>query len=143
MPLAFWVLVQKTVVNITYEKFHKLQEALKMWGVSDSAYWTSYFISDGILIGFLVSFLCTITTTYGLFGGANFGVILGFLYLYILSATTFGFFLCSFFDTPQSSGQITLLVLIGCYVTFIAANISTRYIISITCYANYYTLLWI
>lgn len=113
IPIAFWILTQKTVVNITYEKANKLQEALSMMGLEDLAYWTSYFITDGIIIGFIVSFLCSLTALYGLFNNGSFGSILGLLFVYCLAGTPFSFFLCSFFDSPQSAGQVTILVLIG------------------------------
>jgi hypothetical protein len=113
VPFAFWIFIQRIVVQIMYEKSSRLQESMRMMGLSDSAYWTSYFISDGVILGFILSFLCTILTVGGLFNGANFGVILGLLYCFCLSAVPFAFFLCSFFDTPQTSGQATLGILFG------------------------------
>jgi hypothetical protein len=113
VPLAFWIFMQRLVVHIMYEKSSKLQESMRMMGLSDFAYWTSYFISDGIILGFLLSFLCTIFTVGGLFNGANFGVLLGIFYVFCLSAVPFCFFLCAFFDTPQTCGQALLGLLFG------------------------------
>ena len=113
VPLAFWIFVQRIVVQIMYEKSSRLQESMRMMGLSDFAYWTSYFISDGVILGFVMSFLCTLFTVGGLFNGANFGTILGLLFVYCLSAVPFAFFICSFFDTPQTSGQATLGALFG------------------------------
>jgi ATP-binding cassette subfamily A (ABC1) protein 5 len=95
-----------------FEKKNNLQEAMRMMGLYDSAYWISYFISDGILLGFLLSFMCAIISI-GLFNNANFGLVLGMFFVYSLSAIPFGFFICSFFDTPQTAGQATLLLLLG------------------------------
>ena len=61
----------------------------------------------------MLSFLCTLFTTGGLFNNANFGTILGLLFVFCLSAVPFAFFLCAFFDTPQTSGQATLAILLG------------------------------
>jgi len=113
VPFAFWIFVQRIVIQIMYEKSTRLQESMRMMGLSDLAYWSSYFISDGIITGFLLSFICSIITTGGLFNNANFGEILGLLFVYCLSAVPFAFFLCSFFDTPQTSGQATLAILLG------------------------------
>jgi hypothetical protein len=113
VPFAFWIFIQRIVVQIMYEKSSRLQESMRMMGLSDSAYWTSYFISDGVILGFVLSFLCAMMTLGGLFNDANFGVILGLLYCFCLSAVPFAFFLCSFFDTPQTSGQATLGILFG------------------------------
>jgi hypothetical protein len=113
VPLAFWIYIQRLVVQIMFEKSSRLQESMRMMGLSDVAYWTSYFISDGIILGFVLSFLCTLFTVGGLFNEANFGTILGLLFVFCLSAVPFAFFICSFFDTPQTSGQATLGALFG------------------------------
>jgi hypothetical protein len=120
VPLAFWIYIQRLVVQIMFEKSSRLQESMRMMGLSDVAYWTSYFISDGIILGFILSFLCTLFTVGGLFNGANFGAILGLLFVFCLSAVPFAFFICSFFDTPQTSGQATLGALFGTFLpTFV------------------------
>ena len=119
VPLAFWVYVQRIVVHIAYEKNAKLQESMRMMGLNDVVYWTSYFLWDGIIIGFSLSFILTLFTVGGLFNAANFGVILGLLFVFCLSAVSFSFFLCSFFSSPQSAGQGVLGVLLGCYVLYI------------------------
>jgi hypothetical protein len=113
VPIAFWVFVQRIVVQIMHEKSTRLQESMRMMGLSDVAYWVAYFISDGVILGFIMSFTCAIMSTGGLFNEANFGTILGLLFVFCLSAVPFGFFLTAFFDTPQTSGQATLAVLVG------------------------------
>lgn len=128
VPFGFWIFVQRIVVQIMYEKSSRLQESMRMMGLSDVAYWTSYFISDGVILGFFLSFICTIFTTGGLFNDGNFGAILGLLFCFCLSVVPFAFFLCSFFDTPQTSGQATLGVLFGeclvfAYSTCVLINI--------------------
>lgn len=115
VPFAFWIFMQRLVVQIMYEKSSKLQESMRMMGLSDVAYWISYFITDGVILGFVLSFLCTIFTVGGLFDGANFGTILGLFYVFCLAAVPFCFFVCSFFDTPQTSGQALLALLFGKY----------------------------
>lgn len=113
VPLGFWIFVQKNIVNIMFEKSTRLQESMRMMGLSDTAYWISYFISDGIILGFIVSMFCSILSTYGLFNNGNFGAIFGLLFLFCIASAPFGFFLCSFFDTPQTAGQVTLGILLG------------------------------
>lgn len=119
VPLAFWIFMQRLTVHIMYEKSSKLQESMRMMGLSDVAYWASYFITDGIILGFILSFLCTLFTVGGLFNGANFGVLLGIFLVFCLSAVPFCFFLCAFFDTPQTSGQALLAILFGLYVAYV------------------------
>jgi hypothetical protein len=113
VPFAFWVFVQRIVVHIMFEKNTRLQESMRMMGLSDFSYWFGYFISDGVVLGFILSFTCTIFTVGGLFNQASFGSILGLLFVFCLSAVPFAFFLTSFFDTPQTAGQATLAILVG------------------------------
>ena len=54
MPLGFWEGCDPDHVRVKY-----------LMGLSDLVYWTSYFISDGVLIGFTPSFLCSIMTVGG------------------------------------------------------------------------------
>jgi len=113
VPFAFWIFMQRLLVHIMYEKSNRLQESMKMMGLSESAYWVSYFLSDGVILGFAVSFICCLFTVGGMFNDANFGVILGFFFIFCLSSVTFCFFLSAFFDTAQTSGQALLAILLG------------------------------
>jgi hypothetical protein len=114
VPFAFWILMQRMVVQIMYEKHQRLQESMRMMGLSDIAYWASYFITDGVIMGFLLSFICTIISAGGgLFNDAGFGVILGFMFVFSLAAIPFCFFICCFFNTPQTAGQAMLGLLLG------------------------------
>lgn len=126
VPIGFWLFVQKNVVSIMYEKSSRLQESMRMMGLFDAAYWSSYFISDGIVLGFFISLACSIVSTYGLFNHGNFFAIFGLLFLFCVSIVPFGFFICSFFDTPQTSGQITIALLLGFYVIYLASGLSTE-----------------
>lgn len=113
VPIGFFVFTQRIVIQIMYEKSNRLQEAMKMMGMLEISYWLGYFITEAIITGFVVSFLCTIVSSGGLFNGANFGTILGILLVYCLSVVPFCFFITCFFDTPQTAGQATLGVLFG------------------------------
>lgn len=113
VPFAFFLFVQRIVLQIMYEKSNRLQEAMRMMGLLDISYWISYFIIEGVIIGFVISLMCAIITGGVLFNGASIGTVLGFLFLYTLAIIPFCFFLTCFFDTPQTAGQATLGVLLG------------------------------
>lgn len=119
VPFAFWLYIQRIVVQIMFEKSSRVQESMRMMGLNDSAYWLSYFLADGVLLGFVLSFVCAIISTGGLFNEANFGDILGFLFVFCLAGMSFAFFLTSVFNTPQSAGQATLAVLMGLFVVYV------------------------
>jgi ATP-binding cassette, subfamily A (ABC1), member 2 len=121
VPMAFWLFAQMIVVHVMYEKKHRLQEAMKMMGLLDASYWIAYFIFDAILIGFGIALLSMImASTYGLFNGADLGSVFGLVWVYLLALAPFGFFMCSVFDNPQTAGQVTLAVMLGFYVMYIA-----------------------
>jgi hypothetical protein len=44
------------------EKHTRVQEAMRMMGLQDIAYWVSYFLFDGVAIGLLLSFVCALFT---------------------------------------------------------------------------------
>lgn len=113
VPFAFFLFVQRIMIQITYEKSNRLQEAMKMMGMMEPAYWISYFISEGIIIGFMMAFMSAVVAGGALFNDGNFGEVLGMLLVYCLSLVPFCFFLSVFFDTPQSAGQGALGIVIG------------------------------
>lgn len=89
---------------------------MRMMGLSDVAYWASYFLFDGLFVGFILSFVCCLFSTGGLFNDANFGTLLGLFLCFCFSSVTFCFFISAFFDTPQTAGQALLAILLGKYI---------------------------
>jgi hypothetical protein len=131
VPFAFWIFMQRLLVHIMYEKSSRLQESMRMMGLSDFAYWVSYFVSDGLILGFVLSMLCAILSTGGLFNDANFGVIFGFLWVFCMASVPFCFFLSAFFDTPQTSGQAFLALLLGFFVLYVVVFMVGTHTISL------------
>lgn len=131
LPPGFWIYLQRLVVQILYEKGSRLQESMKMMGLQESAYWLSYFISDGIILGFALSFLCTVISAGGMFNDGNFGEVLGLLFVFCLSMTSFGFFLSAFSDSAQFGTQITVVVLMVLYFMFAVVFIGGQNTISL------------
>mmetsp|Transcript_13128 Transcript_13128/g.14208 ORF Transcript_13128/g.14208 Transcript_13128/m.14208 type:complete len:1376 (-) Transcript_13128:742-4869(-) len=115
---GFWIYIQRIVVQILYEKGSRLQESMKMMGLYESTYWISYFITDGIILGFLLSFICALISLGGMFNDGGFGPVLGLLFIFCLSSTSFSFFLASFSDNAQFGTQSTITLLMGLYVVF-------------------------
>lgn len=113
VPFAYFLFVQRTVIQITYEKSNRLHEAMKMMGMVEPAYWISYFISEAILTGFVLAFTSAIVSGGVLFNDGNFGTVLGMLLVYCLSVVPFCFFVTCFFDSAQTAGQGALGFLIG------------------------------
>lgn len=52
VPFAFWIFMQRLVVHIMHEKSSRLQESMRMMGLSDFAYWTSYVLTGKLDISY-------------------------------------------------------------------------------------------
>ena len=126
MPPAFWIIVIKTVIMVINDKHTKVKESMRMMGMLDSAYYTSIFLTEGVLIGTLTSIFCSIFSLYEnvlypelkFFNGAAYGDCFALFFCYCLSAVPFALFICSFFDTPGAASQSTLAALMGFYALF-------------------------
>ena len=132
IPIAFWVIVVKTSAYITADKSAKLKESMRMMGLRDSAYYIDLFLTEGILIGWLVAFVGACFTAFSAEGyapgpplyeflnGATFGnTILSFA-SFTLSAIPFSLFLTSFFDKPAVGTNVIILILLACYSLIIS-----------------------
>ena len=93
---------------------------MRMMGMWDVSYWSALFLSEGVIYGLLLSLSCAIFTTGGLYNDGKFGAIFGLFFCFCLSVVPFSFFVCAFFDTPQSAGICSLLVLLGLYIVYAA-----------------------
>ena len=144
IPIAFWAIVVKTVIFVMNEKQLGLREAAKLMGMRESAYYTSIFISEGLVHGLVVSLLCSLFTLYHpcppasssptlascnpsatLYNQASVGSTFGLYFCFCLAAVPFSLFLCCFFSAANSAGQATLAVLIVLYVVFCAKIIDS------------------
>jgi ATP-binding cassette, subfamily A (ABC1), member 3 len=124
MPMAMWLFVQKVCVSIAYEKHAKLLESMRMMGMKEVAYWFSYFISDGVIIGFFMSLMIAIMSIGPAFRYDNVGEVFGFFWLFYIASVPFASFVVSLFDTPQNASQACLGVLLALYVVYLALGLS-------------------
>lgn len=85
-------------------------------GMTELSYYSAYFISDGIVVGFALSLLCAIMTVGGQFDKGDFGAIFGMFFVFCLSAVPFAFFLSTFLSSSQTASQLTLAVLFVNYL---------------------------
>jgi ATP-binding cassette subfamily A (ABC1) protein 3 len=124
IPFSTWVFVQKVTTTILYEKQNRLHESMLMMGMKEPAYWLSYIISEGFLVGFLSAFFATLVGQGTLYDDTIFFEPFAWLWLYFITIVVFIFFVCAFFDTPQTGGQAAFAVNIACYVIYLSINLS-------------------
>ncbi len=74
-----------------------------MVGMSDSAYWASWYLSTLIVyIPPLLILVVIVTGTSQLFGNASFGLVLVFYLFYVLSIIPMAFIVSIFFNKVQN-----------------------------------------
>eukprot|EP00605_Chrysophyceae_sp_TOSAG23-4_P000272 GSChrysophyteH1.ASY1.ANO1.314.1 assembled CDS len=118
IPIAFWITVIKTCAYAVTDKSSKVKESMRMMGLLESAYFTSIFVTEGVFIGGLVSFVgatFTAFSTVEFLNGASFGNTFGLFFLFVMSAVPFSLFITSFFDRPAVATNITIIILLTCY----------------------------
>ena len=75
-PMLFIVAVQLTATSLVAEKAQRLTESMRMMGMREAPYWASYFLADGVAMGFLLSFtIAALSAVMGLYHnlGAGYG----------------------------------------------------------------------
>jgi hypothetical protein len=130
IPIAFWITVIKTCAYAVTDKSNKVKESMRMMGLLESAYFTSIFVTEGVFIGGLVSFVGATFTAFSqpsnfngistggtveFLNGASFGNTFGLFFLFVMSAVPFSLFITSFFDRPAVATNITIIILLTCY----------------------------
>ena len=129
-PLLFIVAVQLTATSLVTEKSQRLAESMRMMGMREASYWSSYFLADGVVMGFFLSLLITVLSSimglyHNLGAGYNdddsypdfFGLFL-LLFLSTLAMTTMAFAISACFDTPQTAAMCAFACMIAGVVVF-------------------------
>ena len=108
--LPFMYLLQRAVE----EKQTKVRESMRMMGMIDSAYFTSWFIVYFFQI-LIVSSIMTLGSIFTLFPGWNFFLIFVYYFLYGISLFGMGLLFIAIFDTVRTASIGGIVLKIGCY----------------------------
>ena len=98
--LCYIAPIFRIISMVVREKEHKTREGMKMMGLKDSAYWSSFFVYY-LVICSLISIILTSITMGFLFTYSNWFLMFLFYLLYGLSIFSFGLFLASFFHRSR------------------------------------------
>ena len=137
LVMAFSPLVNFLLVNLVTEKEKKIKVGMKMMGLSDGAFWISWFITYGIImLGTVI--IVSIVSVFALFPNSNFFIIFIMFLAYGLSVISFSFMLTPFFNKATAAGGLgslatilfSILVLLAIY-TSISAPV--KWILSLLC----------
>ena len=135
-PISTWLFVQRVVVSTSTEKHNKLLEYMKIAGLQESTYWGSYFLTEGVVIGFIAATITMFMSIGPVFKWVNPALIWVFTYIFYLAAVPFGFFMVAIFEKPATASQATLATMSGCYVLFLALKLdyASHYLQRVMCF---------
>lgn len=119
--LTFLWTVSRLIQNIVSEKEHRVKEAMKMMGVSNSAIWCSWFTTYAIIF-FLIAILIVIITSGSIFKFSNKGIIFFFFWLYGLSVFCFCYMISAFFTRAVVGSLIGAILFFAAYFPYYAVN---------------------
>lgn len=116
LVLAFAPYVTVLSVSLVQEKEQKQKELMRIMGMSDIAYWLSWFLTYAIILFFSVIVLNAILVPGKLFGESNYVVMVIIFYLFGLSIIMIAFLLTPFFKSAKTAGTFASLftIILGC-----------------------------
>ncbi|XP_065844261.1 cholesterol transporter ABCA5-like isoform X4 [Oscarella lobularis] len=123
MVAAFSPLVNFLLINLVTEKEKKLKVGMQMMGLSDAAFWLSWFLTYAIVTAVTI-LIVVVISTFALFPNSNFFLLLLLFLAYGLSIISFSFMLTPFFDRAIAAGGLGSLMTIVFGVLVIPAIFS-------------------
>jgi hypothetical protein len=113
-PVIITSYSQKLLSQIIGDKVLLLIESMRIAGLSLPSYFISYFTSDGLILGIVTSFICSVVSAYfGLFNNASFLSILFTFIVSILGNVSFALCFSGLFDSLRASSIAYTLVTVG------------------------------
>jgi len=91
--------------NVVYEKEMRLRDAMSTMGLIDSVYWTSWFISQTVLV--IINAFMTVVLGYifnfTVFRESNFGILFFLFIMFGLSMVSLAFFITTFVNRSRTA----------------------------------------
>ena len=107
--------VSRLIKGIVEEKESRTKETMKMMGLLDSVFISSWFISS--LIQFTLIAVCiTMLMHFTLFPHTTFSLLFFYFWLFILSEITFSFLISVFFSSAKVAGIVGPLIIFACVI---------------------------
>ena len=105
--------VSRLIKGIVEEKESRTKETMKMMGLLDSVFISSWFISS-MLQFTLIAVCITILMHFTLFPHTTFSLLFFYFWLFILSEITFSFLITVFFSSAKVAGIVGPLIIFAC-----------------------------
>ncbi|WOH05300.1 hypothetical protein DCAR_0624715 [Daucus carota subsp. sativus] len=129
------------ITSLITEKELKLLQALTMMGLYDTAYWLSWFWSEGIIaaLSSLFTVLFGMMFQFDFFLNNNFAVLYLLFFLFQLNMIGFAFMISAFITKSSSSTTVGFSVFIIGFLTQIVTAFGFPYA---TRFSNTYRIIW-
>eukprot|EP00794_Sanderia_malayensis_P009395 gene9395-10383_t len=105
MVMVFSPYMMFLLTYVVTEKEKKIKEAMKIMGLSQFAFWFTWFITYAIIITIGVILVVIIARVSSLFGNSNYFIIFIMFFLYGLSIETLAFVLTPLFQRGKTAGM--------------------------------------
>lgn len=114
MPLyvlfAFLRFTVTAIFDLVAEKESKLREVMKINGLTSYQYWASWLYTSMGMSILYTSLAVIIARMCNMHGESSYAVLFVFYYFYILSLSTFGYLISTFFESAQAGGAAGLII---------------------------------
>ena len=107
--------VSRLIKGIVEEKESRTKETMKMMGLLDSVFISSWFISS-MLQFTLIAALITLLMHFTLFPHTTTSLLFFYFWLFILSEITFSFLITVFFSSAKVAGIVGPLIIFACVI---------------------------
>jgi ATP-binding cassette subfamily A (ABC1) protein 3 len=110
LTMIFMLQVRVLLTRILEEKERKIKIALKIMGLSDLVFWSSWLITALVKNTLLITVAVVIISVAGIWSHTSFGVVWIFFFLFELTTISFCFACTALFSKSRTGGAIGMLV---------------------------------
>jgi ATP-binding cassette subfamily A (ABC1) protein 3 len=114
--IAFQYPVTRLIRGLVLDKETKIRESLRVMGLSDSAYFASWFFSYAILFGVLATLITFVG--YRIFPATDKGYVFLLFWLFGLSATTWCMMVSALFTKSRTAAPLGAVFFFAAYFAF-------------------------
>jgi len=122
--VAFSPFVQFLVVNIVYEKEHRIKVHLLISGVSEAAYLLAWFVVYGVVVLFAAIIVAILAVPGHILPNSDYFLMFLLFFLFGLTMIAFGFAIAPFFSSSKVAGVVASLVTVLASILYLPLTLT-------------------
>jgi len=119
--LVFLWPFSRLVRGIVEEKELKLKEGMKMMGLTDTVFWSSWLCTYAFMFA-ITAILITIFSSGSVYAKSDGSVVFVFFWLFMMSLFAFGCLVSTFFDRSKTASTFATLIFFAIFFPYFAVN---------------------